>query len=564
MTEKLINIKKSINKRNFKKAAALLKKYHKDTSNKSFTTLNWEAICLLEEKKTLAAIHTWEAALSFAGDSVSKIDLLWKIANCHISLKNYNLAKKVLKNSLEIDGSINNIEARQKICEICMNIKDYVAVENYVPKLLSYEKSYLPASFFLLESAIGLGDKKLVLKRLDKLMSHYKTFEPKHVVLVAEYFIILSEYEEGEKFLLQFNELYKQALWYQLILSWIYLETERELLVIEILKDKNIQDLIGVIQEPGLFYFVLGKSYEKSKLFQKAFECFTKMGELSKNKYMSFKPIDLIKSYHNIELLALDYSCSCEISPVFMIGFPRSGTTFLEMALDTHPNIVTLSEQETIASVAREAMSITNTKNLAKALERLSKPQIVSLQKLYFELVEKVTEIKANDVLIDKMPLNTIQLPLIKMLFPKSKFIISIRHPLDVVMSNFQQNFGFNNEMAFLFTIEDCVARYKQVFDFLFHFEQACGIDAIRVRYEDLVNDFDREINRLCEYIGVSNQIIQASILYNANHKVINTASRNQVTKPTYQSSVFKWKNYQKQLAPFEKNLADLIKKLGY
>ena len=52
-----------------------------------------------------------------------------------------------------------------------------------------------------------------------------------------------------------------------------------------------------------------------------------------------------------------------------------------------------------------------------------------------------------NKIIIDKLPLNLIRIKFLHNLFPNTKFIISVRHPLDCILSCFTQNFLLNSAM---------------------------------------------------------------------------------------------------------------------
>ena len=44
-------------------------------------------------------------------------------------------------------------------------------------------------------------------------------------------------------------------------------------------------------------------------------------------------------------------------SPVFVVGFPRSGTTLLELALDAHPQLKSMDEQRFVQDALDELMA---------------------------------------------------------------------------------------------------------------------------------------------------------------------------------------------------------------
>jgi tetratricopeptide (TPR) repeat protein len=553
----------SFKKNNFKKTLSILKKINKN--NKSFGSLNLEALCYFELKQYASAKDTWFLTLLLTDNFKNKTLIYWYLSRCYINLNNIDEAKKILRTSISLDPSITNVDSRQLLCELAIKTEDFEIVEKYSKKLLSYEKSFLPASMILIQSAIGLGDKKLILQRIHSLDNHKVLLPPIYITAVTDCLITLSEYEKAKEFLVNYSDKYSKDFWFIVINAWIESELGLPELVISSLKDRIIGELPEWFKEKGLVFTLLGDAYAKTKDFEKAFDNFIKLGKFSVSKHKGLPKYDVLSSYKSIDISLLNYQTnSTDNPPVFMIGFPRSGTTLLETMLDQHPQIVGLSERPLISKVIKKINQRFNNKNIVKNLPKLNEEYILELRQYYLELASEYNTEIENKVLIDKMPLNTINIPLIKILFPNAKFIVNLRHPLDVVLSSFQQNFVANNEMAFLFTLEGCVNRYKQVFSFFEECNDKLELNHIKVKYEDLIENKENECSRIFNYLGVSNSINLDEFQDYAQEKVINTASRNQVTKKIYTTSRYKWKNYQEQLAHHKERLNYFIDKYGY
>ncbi|MEZ5958145.1 MAG: sulfotransferase, partial [Hyphomonadaceae bacterium] len=126
-----------------------------------------------------------------------------------------------------------------------------------------------------------------------------------------------------------------------------------------------------------------------------------------------------------------------EAAPVFLVGFPRSGTTLLEQMLSAHSQVVCIEEREHLALAAGSVAADPN------MLSALSDAEIAAIRAEYWKRVSAETDVRGR-IVVDKLPLNIIFLPLIRRVFPKAKILFALRDPRDVVLSCFQQRFGMN------------------------------------------------------------------------------------------------------------------------
>ena len=100
-------------------------------------------------------------------------------------------------------------------------------------------------------------------------------------------------------------------------------------------------------------------------------------------------------------------------SPIFLIGFPRSGTTLLDTIFRSHPSIEVVEEKPMVEIMRRELNSL-NVK-----LDKIDKKLQSKLSDLYFSELSKYIEIKnaKNKIIIDRYPLNIIEMRLIHIIF---------------------------------------------------------------------------------------------------------------------------------------------------
>ncbi len=155
---------------------------------------------------------------------------------------------------------------------------------------------------------------------------------------------------------------------------------------------------------------------------------------------------------------------SKEQSPVFVVGFPRSGTTLLEVALDAHPALRSMDEQPFLARVIdhMRALGLDYPEDLGK----LTSEQLLVLRSQYWKCVDGQVSLRAGQRLVDKNPLNLLRLPLIRRLFPRAHTVLIVRHPLDVLMSCFIQHFRAPDLAMLCRDLPTLATSYRRSFDF--------------------------------------------------------------------------------------------------
>lgn len=250
-------------------------------------------------------------------------------------------------------------------------------------------------------------------------------------------------------------------------------------------------------------------------------------------------------------------------APVFLLGFPRSGTTLLEQILDSHPALQALDEKPTVSVLVQAFEAIAQGRK--NALAELSQAQIVQLRTVYFDAVARHIERKADCLLVDKMPLDTVNVHVIWRIFPKAKFILAIRHPCDVLFSCFMQNFRTNEAMASFFTLENGATTYSEVMRIWQDAVKLLPLDYHRIRYEDLVADFEKETRTLLDFLGVGwDDSVLGHTVHAIKRGTIKTPSYHQVTQPIYQNAKYRWKRYVQQFEPVMSTLQPFIEYFGY
>lgn len=249
------------------------------------------------------------------------------------------------------------------------------------------------------------------------------------------------------------------------------------------------------------------------------------------------------------------------IQPVFLIGFPRSGTTLLDTILRTHSNIDVLEE---LSMVDRVSASLGDMQSVSR-IEAMDVKDIEIASGFYFKELGKHMRLGEKRVLVDKLPLNILQLPLISQIFPNAKYIVSLRHPLDCVLSNWIQDFKLNPAMSNMVDLDRVVEFYDIAMCILKLSEERYLLNTYRIRYEDLVSDFVGNISGLLGFLDLDWEEELKSYQKTALARSrINTPSSSQVIKPLYQTSAYRWTNYEAYLGQYRLRLARWIQEYGY
>jgi tetratricopeptide (TPR) repeat protein len=245
-------------------------------------------------------------------------------------------------------------------------------------------------------------------------------------------------------------------------------------------------------------------------------------------------------------------------SPVFLVGFPRSGTTLLDTMLMGHRQIAVLEEERTLQRVEESLASF-------ECLPQLDAAEIERLRTIYFEEVDRLLPDASGKLLIDKLPLNLLRVPLIHRLFPDARIVFAQRHPCDVVLSCFMQNFVINDAMANFLDLGEAATFCDLVLTFWDKCRDTLPLNVHTVRYEDLVVDLEREARSVLDFLGLPWDAAVLDHSRTARERgLINTPSYSQVVQPIYREASGRWKRYRSEMAAVLPILAPWALRLGY
>ena len=331
---------------------------------------------------------------------------------------------------------------------------------------------------------------------------------------------------------------------------------------------------LNKIKQEQLRVLTLGKCYDHNKNFDKAFDNFVQANKISFqlkskniNKNFYLEKVESRKKFFNKlkkekwpSLELTDGQCN----PIFIIGFPRSGTTLLDTILSSHPSIEVIEEKSMVPQLIGSLNELT--KNNFNNLKNINADQIQKLRNNYFKNLYSHIKNKDNSKLyIDKLPLNIIYVGEILRIFPEAKFIISLRHPCDCVLSCFMQTFEINNAMANFINLEDSAKLYDYVMRLWTRYISIFHINYHEIKYENLVQNLETTVRPLLKFLELpwNDNVLEFSKTAKKKQQ-IKTPSYDQVIRPLYSEAIGRWKMYEKQISITFPILESWIKKFNY
>jgi tetratricopeptide (TPR) repeat protein len=269
-------------------------------------------------------------------------------------------------------------------------------------------------------------------------------------------------------------------------------------------------------------------------------------------------------SDHGAQFSSARSGASAERGPlkghVFLVGFPRSGTTLLEQSLALHPQIETLDETGRLMEMSAPLWS---TREGLQAFAAADEAELAKFRDLYWQDVHRVASDLDGKVLIDKMPLNCLLLPHIERLFPDAKLIFALRDPRDVVLSCFRTRFVTTAFMYEFRTLAGAAGFYDSVMSLCALYRRIVSLPIIETRYEAMVRDFEAGLRALCEFLEIAPVEAMMQPERRARSRMVNTPSGAQIARGLYDGSG-QWRRFERHLAGVRPILDPWARRFGY
>ncbi|MBI2234972.1 MAG: tetratricopeptide repeat protein [Micavibrio aeruginosavorus] len=224
--------------------------------------------------------------------------------------------------------------------------------------------------------------------------------------------------------------------------------------------------------------------------------------------------------------------------PVFIVGMPRSGTTLTEQIISAHPDAYGAGE---LTDLTVAEMGVENIFTPATS-EKFAEIYLTRIRALAPD-AKRIT---------DKMPANFFRIGMIAAAMPNAKIIHCRRNPVDTCLSCYKQLFARGQYWSY--DLEELGRYYLLYEEIMQHWRDVLPGRFYEIDYETTVGDFEHQARALIDYVGLpwDDRCLEP----HKNKRTVLTASKTQVIKPVYKTSVESWRNYEAQLQPLVKIVA--------
>lgn len=289
--------------------------------------------------------------------------------------------------------------------------------------------------------------------------------------------------------------------------------------------------------------FALGKALDDAGRHGEAFECFTEANALRwrgfhySRRGAEHRLATIRDAWPAERIAALAEHGDPAPEPVFIVGMPRSGTTLLEQILSAHPDVFGAGELGIFGRVLRRhgapgpATAAPIGRDYVDAIRRLAAPS-----------ASRIT---------DKMPGNYQNLGAIAAALPNATIIHARRDPVDTCLSCFQQSFARGQHWSY--DLEELGHQYRVYEGIMNHWRAVMPDRFLDIDYEDVVADLETQARRLVAAAGLAWD--PCCLDFHASDRAVLTASKGQVRRPIYRSSINKATRYGERIEPLRSAL---------
>jgi tetratricopeptide (TPR) repeat protein len=310
------------------------------------------------------------------------------------------------------------------------------------------------------------------------------------------------------------------------------------------------------------FHFALGRAFEGLGEYEKSFEHYSAGNAL---RASSLTPAQMfVTPFVDAQIATFsaglldhykDAGCPDE-GPIFVVGLQRSGSTLIEQILASHPEIEGTAELMTMQNLWDELAAL-GSSNGRSVFEQIAHSDPSVFRKIGEEylLRTRAYRIEGRRFFIDKLPANWMNVGLIRLALPNARIIDARRHPMACGFSNFKQHYATG--VTFAYSQESIGRFYLDYLRLMRHFDEVQPGAVQHVINERLIEDPEREVRRMLDYVGVP--FDPACLEFHSNKRAVHTPSAEQVRRPINREGVDVWRNYEPWLEPLRKELGGAL-----
>lgn len=478
-----------------------------------------------------------------------------EIGNMFFTLGYFADAREVFKKGQDLYP--DSFEMPFNIAISYLNEKKFADALEYF-KQAKKIKDFFDVNFQIASCYYNLQDAESGLEPINHAIE-LEPYNPLGYACLASIKEIMGKKDEALKYYdktLSLNDRYYKVYYSIATLKKFDREKDREFLakLLSHIEDKSIDDV-------GMCYlhYALGKFYDDCNEYKNAFTAFEK-ANFYKAKFVKYdediaKTLAYTRSIFTPETLKnKNKTTSSDLPrPVFIVGMPRTGSTLIEQIMSSHSQIAAAGEVIYLSDIINQ-MAEEQAITYPDCVELLDEDELAHYAEEYLKMLSK--NLGNAKFISNKTPMNFANIGLISCIFPDPVIINSKRHPLDACLSIFITDFS-QMELAYSSDLVKIAYYYKEYEKMMKYWHSVLPGAVYDCYYEELVakqEPISKELIKLCDLDWE-----EACASFYKTKSTVYTASKTQVRQPIYKGSVYRWKNYEEQLAEVKEILSDEI-----
>lgn len=435
--------------------------------------------------------------------------------------KDIQEANKLLSKAVTL--APDNKQALQGLAQLAETKEDFFEAFKHYQTLAKLYPNDLTISFKLGIAASTNGNMNIAESALSQCVNNSYA-DPAALLNLAHVYKAKGDTEKSSEL---YHQFIKQAPEHQATGYWSladlksYTFNEQDAANISVyLMAKNISPA-----RKALMLFAQGRMWEQNKQFDKAYASMKQanalLSPLRPFKQQSFMQIiNSLSLCHPSDVLAV----SDHVTPIFIVGMPRSGTTLVEQILASHSNVEATDE---LPFIERIALQLEMSGGYASNLASMSIETAQQLRARYLAEVKPYFK-RTPAYFIDKNPNNFLHIGLIKTLFPNAKIVNVIRHTTDNAISVFKQHFSRGHDYSY--SMDGIVNYWNAYHEIMLHWNKLYGEQINHISFEQLVREPDTQIKAILDYCELTFE--QECIDFHQSTRAVLTPSAAQVRRP--------------------------------